>query len=943
MTEQSGPDSLLNRLRSLWVVHPTSREHDADPNDITMPADDDNASTNGQSGDPVTISTESGESTGDVISDGETTEQANRADDDQSTTTDRPMATDDDAPSTEHSPEQTDESSVETTDAPTDADGSAEAGTDDVPTTTDDDQSTAASDTPAVTDEQPPTTDDTSPVDLSPSAWETDARPRTPPIAVDSATDEQAGADWETLCADDDRDPADLSNPVAYLNRELSELSFQWRVLYEALDDRNPPLERLKFLAILTTNMDEFFMKRIGGLKQQIDADVTDRTVDGRTPTEQWEAALEFARPIVETQSRCYHEAVRPLLADNGIEIVDYDDLSTAAVESLRDYFERAVLPTLTPLTFDPAHPFPFISNLSLSLSVLSVDDEGTKKFSRVKLPQNRPRLIPITAADTVPIGSAEEGVDHSEAGRFVRLETVIAENIDLLFPNVDVLDCSTFRVTRNAEVRRNEEVAEGLIEMIEDVLRQRRFATVVRVEVADDMPDEVRSLLVDQLEITERELFELPEPLGFDDFGRLLDVGDDDLALPSWEPQPHPRFVGLDSDRPDELFAEIASDDILVHHPYHSFTQTVQTFLDTAAHDPQTLAIKVAIYRTAPDSKVVQSLIEAAKNGKQVAVMVELKARFDEENNLRWVKRLEEEGIHVTYGTIGLKTHSKVALAVREEDDTEGVRLYSHVATGNYHSETAKSYEDLGLFTDDRDIGQDLVRLFNSFTGHSQHEDYRKLLVAPQTLRGRVTDLIRREATHARAGREGRIVAKMNALEDPEIVRELYAASQAGVDIDLVVRGICRLRPGIEGLSETIRVHSVVGRFLEHSRIFKFANDGDPDYFIGSADWMTRNLDRRVEAVTPVEREALQDDLEDILDNLVTDNRKRWEMDALGRYVQQRPADGESIRTAHKRLMERARSNAPEIPIEYDTDEPDQRETSVDLDEIYVDESFEP
>ncbi|MFO7832815.1 MAG: polyphosphate kinase 1, partial [Halohasta sp.] len=787
MTEPSRADSLVDRLRSLWLVRPPGRGTDADRQEITMPT------ANGEHG---------------------ASEQANCGADEESTTGDKPMAPDDDPPQSADSP--SDEQPV----------GSGES-------------------TP---------TGDTTPVDLSPSAWKTDGRPRTPPIAVDSATDEQAGTDWERLCSDDDRDPEDLSNPVAYLNRELSELSFQWRVLYEALDDRNPPLERLKFLAILTNNMDEFFMKRIGGLKQQIDAEVTDRTVDGRTPTEQWEAALAFARPIFETQSRCYDEAIRPLLADNGIEIVDYDDLSAAAVGSLRSYFERAVLPTLTPLTFDPAHPFPFISNLSLSLAVLSVDDEGTEKFSRVKLPQNRPRLIPVGEDGSVPIGSGDTGVDHSEARRFVRLETVIAENIDLLFPNVDVLDCSTFRVTRNAEVRRNEEVAEGLIEMIEDVLRQRRFATVVRVEVDDSMPEAVRSLLVDQLEITERELFELPEPLGFDDFVRLLEIEDDDLKLPAWEPQPHPRFVGLDSDRPDELFAEIADRDILVHHPYHSFSQTVQTFLDTAAHDPGTLAIKVAIYRTAPDSQVIQSLIEAAKNGKQVAVMVELKARFDEENNLRWVKRLEEEGIHVTYGTIGLKTHSKVALAVREEDDTEGVRLYSHIATGNYHSETAKSYEDLGLFTDDRDIGQDLVRLFNSFTGHSQHEDYRKLLVAPQTLRGGLTDLIRREADHARNGGEGRIVAKMNALEDPEIVRELYAASQAGVEVDLVVRGICRLRPGIAGLSETISVHSVVGRFLEHSRIFKFANGGDPEYFIGSADWMTRNLDRRVEAVAPVE-----------------------------------------------------------------------------------------
>jgi polyphosphate kinase len=832
---------------------------------------------------------------------------------------------------------------------------------DDTETQTDDEQSTTAAETSSiVTDDETSLdadevfsrnsvslsdngSDDTSsPFDLSPLSWRTNSQPRTPPIAKSGETNGHTALEWESIRDGTDQRGDELSNPAGYLNRELSELSFQWRVLYEALDDENPPLERLKFLAILTKNMDEFFMKRIGGLKQQIDAEVTDETVDGRTPHEQWEEALDFARPIFETQSRCYHEAIKPTLADNGIEIVDYKDLSGKETATLRSYFERAVLPTLTPLTFDPAHPFPFISNLSLSLAVLSVDDDGTKKFSRVKLPENRPRLIPVSATDEISVMTDDvASIEHADTGRFVRLEQVIAENIDLLFPNVEVIDCSTFRVTRNAEVRRNEEVAEGLIEMIEDVLRQRRFATVVRVEVATDMPNEIRSLLVDQLDISERELFERPEPLGFQDFFRLLELNNETLKLPSWEPQPHPRFIGHDSDRPDDLFGEIASDDILVHHPYHSFTNTVQTFLDTAAHDPDTLAIKVAIYRTAPDSQVIQSLIEAAKNGKQVAVMVELKARFDEKNNLRWVKRLEEEGIHVTYGTIGLKTHSKVALVVRDEGDTDDVELYSHIATGNYHSETAKSYEDLGLFTDDRDIGQDLVQLFNSFTGHSQHESYRKLLVAPETLRDRMTDLIQREAEHARAGHEGRIIAKMNALEDPDIVRELYAASQAGVDITLIVRGICRLRPGIDGLSETISVHSVVGRFLEHSRIFKFGNAGDSEYYIGSADWMTRNLDRRVEAVTPVENPTLQNELDTIIDSLLGDNRKRWEMDATGRYVQQRPKS-QPRQIAHEQLMQRAREAVPETPIEYNTSESDQRETSVDLDEVYLEEPFD-
>jgi polyphosphate kinase len=789
----------------------------------------------------------------------------------------------------------------------------------------------------------------------------------------------------------------DLAAHDFYLNRELSELQFQKRVLFEAEDDRNPLLERVKFLAIFTRNMDEFFMKRVGGLKQQIDAGVTELTADGRSPEQQHTEILREARSMVERQAECYHDAVRPLLAESGIEIVDHDDVADTAQTALRDYFEANVLPTLTPLTFDPAHPFPFISNLSLSLAVLTRDDaeDDDLKFSRVKIPKNRPRLVPVEdvvgehgrrgesgehnrhdesgerdeSDDTTEPASATDqregadAVDAAGATRFVLLEQVIEANLDLLFPNVEVVGTSTFRVTRNAEVRRNEEVAEGLIEMIEDVLRQRRFATVVRLEVADDMPPEVRELLIEQLDVDESEVYDLPEPLDFRDFVDLTDLERPDLKLDPWTPRMHPRFAGLElgeAGGADDLFAEIRRDDILVHHPYHSFTNTVQTFLDAAASDPDVLAIKAAIYRTASDSQVIESLIEAAKNGKQVAVMVELKARFDEENNLRWVKRLEEEGIHVAYGTIGLKTHSKTALVVREE--TDGVQLYSHVATGNYHSETAKTYVDLGMLTADHDIGQDLVRLFNYFTGHSRHEDYRKLLVAPENMRDQFTRLIRREAEHARQGKPARIVAKMNSLEDPEIVEELYRASMAGVEMDLLVRGICRLRPGIEGVSDTIRVHSVVGRFLEHSRVFYFENahgesasedeaasdpasDGaaattgahDGEYYIGSADWMTRNLDRRVEAVAPVEDPALQAELQTILDIMLSDNRKRWTMASDGSYAQARPAEDEPVRNTHERLMARARKSIDEVEAT-DADVAERRTPSVDLDDVFTD-----
>ncbi|WP_318568491.1 polyphosphate kinase 1 [Salinigranum marinum] len=730
-----------------------------------------------------------------------------------------------------------------------------------------------------------------------------------------------------------DADRVDLDDPALYLNRELSELAFQRRVLHEAVDERNPLLERVKFLAIFTRNMDEFFMKRVGGLKQQMDAGVTELTPDGRTPEEQWEAILEESRDLFGRQADCY-DAVRSELAAEGIRIVDWDGLSDAERADLRDYFEQSVLPTLTPLTFDPAHPFPFISNLSLSLAVLTRDDADVK-FSRVKIPRNRPRLVRVGDDD------------H----RYVRLEHVVEANLDLLFPNVEVIDTSLFRVTRNAEVRRNEEIAEGLIGVIEDVLRQRRFATVVRLELSADAPDRVRELLVEQLGVAEREVFEHDGPLDFTALFSLVDVDRPELKLEPWTPQVHPRFAGVDSDDPAALFAEIGREDVLVHHPYHSFTTTVQSFLDAAASDPDVLAIKAAIYRTASDSKVIERLIEAAKNGKQVAVMVELKARFDEENNLRWVKRLEEEGIHVAYGTIGLKTHSKTALVVREEDD--GVRLYSHVATGNYHSETAKTYTDLGLLTTDRDVGQDLVKLFNFFTGHSLHESYRKLLVAPENMRREFTRLVRREADHARAGREAKIVLKMNSLEDPEMVKELYRASIAGVDIDLLVRGICRLRPGIDGVSDTVSVSSVVGRFLEHSRIFYFENGGQsetpqaageagdgsgPEYYIGSADWMTRNLDRRVEAVTPVENPALRAELQFVLDAMREDNRKRWVMDSDGSYEQVTPGD-DPVRNTHRRLMRRAERSVPEADRTAGFADDATRDSGVDLDDVFTDD----
>jgi len=729
----------------------------------------------------------------------------------------------------------------------------------------------------------------------------------------DSDTDPSGGD--RTADGSLDPDDVDLTDESLYLNRELSELAFQRRVLHEVLDERNPLLERVRFLSIVTRNLDEFVMKRVGGLKQQIRAGVTETTADGRTPEQQWQEVHDALAPMLARQAECYRETLRPALAEAGIQILDYDELADAERSRMRDYFQESILPTLTPLSFDPAHPFPFISNLSLAvLACRPEDDEPT--FTRIKLPPNRSRLLAV-----------------DEGHRYVLLEDVVRENLDLLLPDVEIVDTALFRLTRNAEVGRDEEVAEDLIEMIEEVLEQRRFASVVRLEIETDVDPRIRETLTDQLDLDEREVYELSSPLNYREFETLTDLDRPDLKVEPWTPQPHPRIGGHDRspfERDDEengptVFEHIDEGDVLLHHPYHDFSGTVQRFLSQAAEDPNVLAVKTAIYRTASDSEVIQSLIDAAENGKQVAVMVELKARFDEQNNLQWVRRLEEKGIHVAYGTIGLKTHTKTALVVREEDD--GVKLYSHVGTGNYHSETATGYVDLGLLTADRDVGQDLVTLFNSFTGPVLDDRFRKLLVAPANMREEFTRYVRREADHARAGRPARIVVKVNGLEDPEMVAELYRASMAGVEVDLIVRDICRLRPGLDGISENVRVHSIVGRFLEHSRVFYFQNGGDPEYYIGSADWMTRNLDYRVEAVTPIEDLDLRRQLRFNLELLLRDNRRRWTMNADGSYDQQRPAEGDPVVDTQAVLMEEARTTAENehvarrIPREYPVD----------------------
>ncbi|MFC3957032.1 polyphosphate kinase 1 [Halovivax cerinus] len=738
----------------------------------------------------------------------------------------------------------------------------------------------------------------------------TPASPSAVPLDEGAGTDAAANADIDTITfrsmAEDgsarlstdagvtderpDDGDVDLTDPAYYLDREQSELAFQRRVLAEARDETKPLLERVRFLGILTANVDEFVRKRIGGLDRRARTGADERSPAGRTTDQRLTDALSEAGDVLAAQARCYCEEIRPALAANGIDIVDYDALSPAATDAARSTFEESILPTLTPLTFDPAHPFPFISNQSLSLAVLTrreCDDGVT--FSRIKIPRNRERFVSVDSEST-----------------FVRLEDVVRSNLDLLFPDVAIVDTALFRVTRNADVSRADE-ADDMVEATESILDRRRFGNVVRLEIEPDAPAEIVDILTRELDLTDRHVFSLPGPLEYRDFHRIASLDRPDLSGPDWTPQPHPRLAAAARDESRTLFDAIRANDVLLHHPYHSFEKTVCQFLEQAASDPDVLAIKAAIYRTASDSQVIESLLTAARNGTQVAVMVELAARFDEQNNLEWVERLEAEGIHVAYGTIGYKTHSKAALVVRDEAD--GVGLYSHIGTGNYHSETAKAYEDLGLLTADPAIGRDLVRLFNYYTGQTLHGDYEALLVAPVELRDRLRAVIRAEAKRARAGEAARLIVKVNRLEDPTLIRELYRASMAGVEIECLVRGICRLRPGVDGISETITVHSIVGRFLEHSRIVYARDGGSGRYYVGSADWMQRNLDDRIETLIPIEARPLRDRLDAILETLLADERNRWVMQSDGSY-EPVPAGDDPV-DAHAIFMERAMRNA--------------------------------
>jgi polyphosphate kinase len=682
------------------------------------------------------------------------------------------------------------------------------------------------------------------------------------------------------------------SKDPAFLNRELSWLEFNSRVLHEAEDERTPLLERVKFLAIYGSNLDEFYMVRVAGLRRQLSAGVLHTHADGLTPAEQLDLIDQRVRQLHDRARKLLTETLLPRLAEIGVHVRDDASLTASERETVDKYFEDQVFPVLTPLAVDPGHPFPYISNLSLSLAVELRDPErGSVRFARVKVPKSLPRWVPT-------------GVPNS----FVPLEAVISARLGALFPGMDVLGCYTFRLTRysDLEISHTEE-PEDLLAMIEEQLFQRRFGEVVRLEVQHGTPHHLRALLLDELRaseapemapLSEREVHEPGPLLDVSDFMALSGLDFPEHRDPPLIPAVPPEL----RDTARSIFDVIKEHEVLVHHPFDSFGASVETFIQSAARDEHVLAIKMTLYRTSGDGAIVQALTEAAQRGKQVAVLVELQARFDEVNNIAWARTLESFGVHVVYGLPGLKTHTKTALVVRKEPD--GIRRYAHIGTGNYNTRTARIYTDLGLLTCDEAIGADISDLFNALTGYSRQREYRRLLVAPVNMRQRILEMIDRETAHAMAGRPGRIIAKMNALVDDECIRALYRASAAGVEIDLIIRGICCLRPGVPGLSERIRVISIVGRFLEHSRLWMFGNDGDSEYYFGSADWMPRNLDRRVEVVTPVLNAMFKDRLQAVLEVSLHDNRQAWDLQPDGHYVQRQPEPGRGERATHRMLL---------------------------------------
>ena len=669
-----------------------------------------------------------------------------------------------------------------------------------------------------------------------------------------------------------------LDDPELYVNRELSLLDFQRRVLEEAEDETVPLLERVKFLSIVGSNLEEFFMVRVAGLKRQLEKGVLECGPDGMTPSAQLAAIRERVVKLFQAAHECWQEQILPSLCKTGIEVTDYSQLTNTQRSALNKYFRETIFPTLTPLAFDPGRPFPHISNLSLNLAVLIRDKEGAEHFARVKIPNSIPQLV---AVKPLP---RQKGADRKNPVRqcFVWLEQLVVANLKLLFPGMRILDAHPFHVTRDAETAIQELEAGDLLESVEEGVWQRRFADVIRLEVNEDMPPSVLKILMENLEIDRDEVYQLKGPLALSRLRHLAAVDRPELK--------DPPFVAAipaalqPQEETEDIFAAIRRQDILLQHPFDSF-QPVLSFLQQAAKDPAVLAIKITLYRVGRNAPVVEALLEAVENDKQVAVLVELKARFDEESNIEWARKLEREGVHVVYGLQNLKVHCKTALVVRQEGNL--IRRYAHLSTGNYNTITSQLYTDFGMFTSDEQIGADCTDLFNYLTGYSAKPEYRKLLVAPVDLREHLEQMIQREIDHQRHGERGHLIFKMNALVDKRAIRLLYQASQAGVKVDLLVRGICCLRPGIKGLSENIRVTSIVGRFLEHSRIYYFRNAGQEEIYLGSADLMPRNLNRRVEVVFPVRDPKLIRHLRDqVLATYLADTVKARHMQPNGNYV---------------------------------------------------------
>ncbi|MDT8305941.1 MAG: polyphosphate kinase 1 [Anaerolineae bacterium] len=665
--------------------------------------------------------------------------------------------------------------------------------------------------------------------------------------------------------------PVNLKNPSLYINRELSQIEFNCRVLNEAFNDEHPLLEKVKFLAITASNMDEFFMVRVSGLKQLVYLGITDRPADGLLPREQLLAVHRAVTALIERQMVSWHR-LHAALMEAGIHVLNYGELKKRKQDRLREYFEQEIFPVLTPLAFDPGHPFPHISNLSINLAVLIRDpDSGATHFARVKVPSTLPRLVPLKPLDP-------DDLLTPSVQKFAWVEEVIAANLDRLFPGMEIVAAHPFRVTRNTDMEIQEEEADDLLLTIEESLRRRHFGFVVRLEVDDSMPEWLRETLVSNLRISSFDVYTVDGQVGLSSLMQLHRLERPDLKDPTLHPVfPPPLRSG------ESIFTLLRRQELLLHRPYDSFTPVID-LIEAAAADPDVLAIKTTLYRVGPNPPIVQALMRARQNGKQVTVMVELKARFDEESNIEWARALERAGVHVVYGLIGLKVHCKIALIIRRE--REGIQRYVHLSTGNYNALTARLYTDLDLLTTDEDLGADASEVFNFLTGYSKQKSYRKFLVAPVNLRECLMESINREIVY---GTEGRIVAKMNALVDDQMIRALYRASQAGVQVDLIVRGICCLRPGLEGISDNIRVLSIVGRFLEHSRIYYFQNGGRPVIYVGSADMMPRNINRRVEVLFPIESPTLQAEIvENILNPQLRDTAKGYWLQADGSY---RPA----------------------------------------------------